>query len=160
MGCFILPVAPHPVTYNPSLGLSASKTSARRMIAFIFKIETFLFIWKTPFFFISKLCAARDWWEDCMCKPCWWGVSKTLLKYVHWLPSSDDFPLADRTNPAAHDYSEYIFPRNNLVLEKLDSDTFDLKINQIILDLFIFSYLLAIYYIFQWKSFLECLLWN
>lgn len=62
-----------------------------------------------------------------MCKPCWWGVSKILLKYVHWLPSSDDFPLVDRANSAAHDYSEYIFPRNNLFLEKFGSDTFDLK---------------------------------
>lgn len=155
MGCFILPVAPHPVTYNPSLGLSASKTSARRMIAFIFKRGTFLL--EGPFFFISKLCAARDWWEDCMCKPCWWGDSKTLLKYIHWLPSSDDFPLADRANLPAHVYSEYIFPRNHLFLEKLDSDTFDFKVDQIIPDLFIFSYLLTIYNIFQWKSFLEYL---
>lgn len=67
MGCFILPVAPHPVTYNPSLGLSASKTSARRMIAFIFKIETFLFIWKTPFFFSSPSCVQQETDEKTAC---------------------------------------------------------------------------------------------
>jgi len=37
VGCFFLPVAPHPVTYNPFLGVSASKTSARRMVSFIFQ---------------------------------------------------------------------------------------------------------------------------
>lgn len=66
MGCFILPVAPHPVTYNPSFGLSASKTSARRMIAFIFKIEAFLFIWKT-FFFSSPSCVKQETDEKTAC---------------------------------------------------------------------------------------------
>lgn len=85
---------------------------------------------------------------------------KNLIKIYTLTSSSDDFPLADRADPAAHDYSEYVFPRDNLFLEKLDSDTFDLKIDLIIPDFFIFSYLLAIYYIFQRKYFLECLLCN
>lgn len=85
---------------------------------------------------------------------------KDLIKIYTLTSSSDDFPLADRADPAAHDYSEYIFPRDNLFLEKLDSDTFNLKIDLIIPDFFIFSYLLAIYYVFQWKSFLERLLCN
>lgn len=62
---------------------------------------------------------------------------KNLIKIYTLTSSSDDFPLADRADPAAHDYSEYVFPRDNLFLEKLDSDTFDLKIDLIIPDFFI-----------------------
>lgn len=129
------------------------------MIAFIFKTETFLFIWKSLFSHLQAVCS-KSLMRSLHVQTILMSSFKDLIKIYTLTSSSDDFPLADRADPAAHDYSEYIFPRDNLFLEKLDSDTFNLKIDLIIPDFFIFSYLLAIYYVFQWKSFLECLLCN
>lgn len=105
--------------------MSASKTSARRMVSFIFKIEAFLFIWKI-LFHLQAVCSKRLM-RRLHVQTMLMRGSRNLIKIYTLTLSSDDFPVAGRTDLGVRNDSEYIFHRDYLFLRRLASDTFWLK---------------------------------
>lgn len=74
--------------------------------------------------------------------------SKHLIEIHTAASSSAGFPGADRTDPAVQNHAECSFPPDYLFLQHLDSDTFDLKIDQIVPNFFSF-FVISVAYFFS-----------